>query len=95
MSKGKIVIFDGCFYFKEQIEHLEKNLELKSYIFNLKAPLGTCIARDSKRKRVYGEKATREVYGLVSKFNYGINIYTNKKTKNQLVKEIMSYLSKK
>jgi len=94
LSKGKIVIFDGCFYFKEQIKHLERDLKFKGYIFNLKAPLKICIKRDSKRKRVYGEKATREVYELVSKFDYGMNIDTDKKTKEEVVKEILSHLPK-
>ena len=40
------------------------------------------------------EKAAREVYKLVSKFDYGIKIYTNNKTKNEVVKEILSYLPK-
>ena len=91
IEKGKIVIFDGCFYFKEQIEHLEKNLP-KGYVFNLKAPVETCIARDSKRKRVYGERAAKEVYELVSKFDYGFVIDTHNKTKRQVVQEIMNHL---
>ncbi len=92
IKKGKIVIFDGNFYFKEQIEHLKKNLPYKCYIFDLKASVETCIERDSKRRRVYGEKATREVYELVSKFDYGTKINTDKKTEEEIVKEIMGYL---
>jgi adenylate kinase family enzyme len=93
LSNGKIVIFDGCFYFKEQIEHLEKSLKpFKGFIFNLKSPLETCIIRDSKRKRVYGEQAAREVYELVSKFDYGIKIDTEGKTANSVVKEILDKL---
>jgi adenylate kinase family enzyme len=90
LKKEKIVIFDGCFYFKEQIKHLEKNLP-KGYVFNLKAPLATCIKRDSMRKIVYGEKAAREVYELVSNFDYGINIDTNKKTEEEVLNKILSY----
>ena len=94
LSEGKIVILDGCFYFKEQIKHLEKNLP-KGYAFNLKAPVETCIKRDSKRKKVYGEKAAKEVYELISKFNYGIEINTDKKTENDVVKEILKHLNLK
>ena len=94
LAKGKIVIFDGCFYFKEQIEHLKKNIPKKGFVFNLKAQIETCVDRDSKRDGVYGEKAAREVHELVSKFDYGTNIDTNNKTKNEVVKEILSYLPK-
>ena len=93
MKKNKIVIFDGCFYFKEQIKHLEKNLPFKGYIFTLKTSLKTCIERDKNRKKVYGEDAAKAVYGLVSKFDYGINIITDKKTEKQVVEEILSYLT--
>ena len=92
LKKGMIVIFDGCFYFKEQIKHLEKNLSFKGYVFNLKAPLEVCILRDSKRKRVYGKQAARDVHKLVSKFDYGLDIYTENKTEEQIVKEIMEKL---
>ncbi|MDD5331432.1 MAG: AAA family ATPase [Candidatus Nanoarchaeia archaeon] len=90
--KDKIVIFDGCFYHKEQIKHLEVYLPFEHYEFNLKAPIEVCIARDSKRKQSYGEGAARAVYSLVTKFDHGINIDTENKTKNQVVKEILSHL---
>lgn len=92
LARGKVVIFDGCFYFKEQIEHLEKNLKFKSYVFTLRAPVEACIARDAGRKRIYGEQAARDVHKLVSKFDYGINIETENKTELQVIKEILSYL---
>lgn len=92
LKKGKIVILDGNFYFKEQIEHLKKNLLYKCYIFDLKASVETCIERDSKRERVYGEKAVKEVHELVSEFDYGTKINTDKKTEEEVVKEILSPL---
>ena len=92
LAKGKIVIFDGCFYFKEQIKHLEESLQAKGYVFNLKAPLKTCIARDKARKRVYGEDAARAVYKLVSGFDYGINIDTENKTEEEVVEFILRRL---
>lgn len=92
LAIGKVVIFDGCFYMKEQIEHLEKSLPGKIYAFDLKAPVGVCIKRDNKRKRVYGEQAARGVHKLVSKFDYGINIKTDNKTSEQVTKEIIKKL---
>jgi len=64
----------------------------KGYVFNLKAPLKTCIARDKARKRVYGEDAARAVYKLVSGFDYGINIDTENKTEEEVVNEIKKRL---
>lgn len=91
LEKGKIIIFDGCFYHKEQIKHLEKKLG-KALVFNLKAPLSVCINRDSNRNKIFGKEAAKAVYKLVSKFDYGINIYTNNKTPKETIKEILSYI---
>jgi shikimate kinase len=93
LEKGTIVIFDGCFYFKEQIKHLEQSLkQFKGFVFTLKASLESCIKRDSKRKRVYGKQAAKEVYELLNKFECGININTENKTEDQVVNEIMGKL---
>ena len=94
LSNNKIVIFDGCFYFIEQIKHLEENISEKGYIFTLRTSLETCIERDRNRKRVYGEQAAKEVHALVSKFDYGTNINTDNKTEKDVVDEILSYLPK-
>tara|TARA_Y100000034_G_C6776269_1_gene346623 strand:- start:320 stop:820 length:501 start_codon:yes stop_codon:yes gene_type:complete len=94
LEKGKIVIFDACFYHKEVIEHLIKNLPYNHYVFTLKASLENCRERDSKRKKACGKEAAMAVYKLVSKFNYGIVINTNKKNIKEVVKKILSYLPK-
>jgi predicted kinase len=94
LSKGKIIILDACFYHKEPIEHLIRNLPFPHYVFTLKAPLEVCVKRDSKRKKVYGKDATKAVHKLVSRFDYGIIINTKDKTVNQVAKEILSYLPK-
>ncbi|MBI4143762.1 AAA family ATPase [Candidatus Woesearchaeota archaeon] len=92
LNENKIVVFDGCFYFKEQIKHLEENLSGKGYTFTLKCSLNTCIKRDSSRAKVYGEQAAKEVYLLVSKFDYGIIINTEDKTEKAAANEILSHL---
>lgn len=94
LGKGKIVIFDACFYHKEQIEHLIQNLPESHYVFTLKAPLEVCIERDSKRKKTYGKEAATAVHKFVSKFDYGIVIETNGKIAEETVKEILSHLPK-
>jgi len=94
MESGKIVIFDACFYHKEHIEHLIKNLDYPYYVFTLKAPVEACIERDSKRKKVHGKDAACAVHWLVSKFDYGQIIDAHNKTPAQTLKEIISYLPK-
>lgn len=95
LGRGKIVILDGNFYHKEQIEDMVQNLSYLSYVFTLKAPLKVCIERDRKRENSYGRTATTNVYRLVSKFNYGKVINTDKKTIREITKEILFYLPKK
>jgi len=93
LENNKIVIFDACFYHKEAIEHLSRNLTQTQYIFTLKMTVEECIERDSERDRKYGEEAARAVHNLVSKFDYGINIDANKNIED-VIKEIISYLPK-
>jgi len=71
LEGGKIVIFDACFYHKEPIEHLIKELPYQSFVFTLKAPLETCIERDMRRGKTHGEAAAKDVHRLVSRFDYG------------------------
>lgn len=92
LEKDKIVIIDGNFYHKEQIENIINNLSYLNYVFSLKAPLKVCIERDNKRQNSYGKKATTEVYRLVSKLNHGTLIDTNNKSINQVIEEVRSYL---
>ncbi|MFH1564681.1 MAG: AAA family ATPase [bacterium] len=89
--KNNIVIFDGCFYHKEAIDHLVEKLSCPNYIFTLKAPLEICIKRDAERDRVYGEGAAKAVYGLVSRFDYGTVIDASEDVE-MVVGEIFSYL---
>lgn len=79
LEMGKVVLFDGCFYHKEQLEDLEKSLPFEHYIFDLKATLKDCIARDKGKKSI-GEDAIRAVHSMVSEFDYGIAINTGGKT---------------
>lgn len=94
LKQGKIVVIDGNFYHKEQIEHLEKELNVSCYVFTLKAPLKICIERDSKRTKAYGIEATKAVYNLVFRFDYGEVINIGDKTTEEVVEEIISHLPK-
>ena len=90
-----VVIFDGCFYRKEQINDLKKNLSFKHYIFSLKAPLKECLDRNKTRKKPLTKKAIEEVYHLVSNLDIGIQIDTSGKNVTEVVNEILKYLPKK
>jgi tRNA uridine 5-carbamoylmethylation protein Kti12 len=91
LSKGKIIIFDGCFYHKEQIEDIIRKLKFPHYVFTLKAPLDICIKRDSKRARKYGKEAAIAVHKLVSRFDYGIDIDAAKDM-DSILRDIKSHL---
>ncbi len=93
LKKGPIIL-DGNFYHREQIAHLMKSLDCEFYIFTLKASLEVCMLRDSGRKKPYGKSATKAVYALVSKLNYGKSINTKTKTSAEVIKEILKYLPK-
>ena len=92
LKKDVPVIFDGNFYWKSQIEDLRNKLKYPNYIFTIKAPLLLCIKRDKARKKSAGKDAVEAVYRKSTEFDYGINVNTNKKTPEEVTKEILSYL---
>ncbi len=91
LNKGKIVIFDACFYHPEVIDHLVKNIKFPHYIFTLKAPLELCIKRDRERQKTHGEGAAMAVHSLVSRFDAGVNIDVSGSLEGTL-KEILAFL---
>jgi shikimate kinase len=93
LKNSKIVVFDACFYHKEPIEHLIRNLKYPHYVFTLKAPVEVCIERDRKRGKTHGEDATRAVHKLVGKFDYGTAIDMSKPL-DETIAEILSHLPK-
>lgn len=90
-SKSVKSVIDGNFYSRKQLENLVKNIAASCYVFTLKASLKTCIMRDKKRKRTYGKAAAEAVYNM--SFDYGVCINTEKKSTDDVVKEIKSYLT--
>ncbi len=93
LGKGKILVFDACFYHKEPPEHILNRLsDYRHYIFTLKAPLKVCIERDSKRKKTHGKDAAKAVHKLVSRFDYGMIINTEGKTADETAKEIQKII---
>ncbi len=90
-SKNSFVI-DGCFYFQEQIDDLKKKMDDDVSIFTLISDIETCIKRDSKRKRVYGEDAARYVHKITTKIKAGYEIdnsdLTIQETANKIIERI-------
>lgn len=75
LVEGRAVIFDGNFYYRQQIEDLENRLTGHSpQIFTLGVPLHMCVERDAMRRQPFGAEATREVYRKSIGVNYGIVI---------------------
>lgn len=93
LKKGLPVVFDGNFYYKNQIEDLIKRLDFTHYVFTLKAPLNICIERDSKRKKAHGKDAAEAVYRKSGEFGYGIVIDATKPL-NECIEEILNCLPK-
>jgi len=89
IKDGKILIIDGCFYWKSQIMNFKKRFGQDLLVFTLKASLKTCIRRDNKRKKPIGKDAIGAVYNASTKFDCGILIDTNKRNVYGVVGEIL------
>jgi tRNA uridine 5-carbamoylmethylation protein Kti12 len=91
LSKGKIVIFDGNFYHKSQINDLIKRINYPHVVFTLKASKDECVKRDKKRKGI-GKKNVEAVYNLSKTFKYG-KIIDAERPKNEVIKDVLNYLA--
>ena len=81
LKNNRIVIFDGCFYDRSQINYLIKNLKFPYTIFTMNATVDECVNRDKKRSTGgIGKKEVKTVYKLVSKNKIGTEIDTSNKT---------------
>lgn len=93
LDKGKLVIFDGNFYWKSQVEDLISKLkDYSGKVFTLKSSLETCIDRDSKRKKVHGPIAAKVVHKKSTSFSHGIVIDNDGKSVKQTIDEIRKEL---
>lgn len=91
LNNGQIVIFDGCFYHKEVLDHLVATLPSQHYIFTLKAPLAICIERDKHRAKTLGEDAARAVYRITEENSFG-EIIDASGSQEETLSKIQSYL---
>jgi shikimate kinase len=94
LEKGRVVIFEGNFYWKSAIDDLIARLNYAHAVFTLKASVETCVARDKGRKVVYGEDAVVAVYKKVASFEYGEIIDVENRSAAEIVKEIKKELEK-
>jgi len=93
LKEGGIIILEGNFYHKTQLDNLLKNLKHKNLVFTLKAGLDECIKRDKTRKEL-GEEGIKAVHSLVSKFDYGIVLNTDNKSEEEVINDILFCLKK-
>ncbi|MBI2629597.1 AAA family ATPase [Candidatus Pacearchaeota archaeon] len=95
LSQGQIVIIDEVLYYKSQLSQLMNNLPFPHYVFSLKVPLEVCLARNVERRnngsRKMSDDDVKEVYDLVSKLNYGIEINTHNRSIEDSLTEIISH----
>jgi predicted kinase len=92
LKQGKIVVFDGNFYWKSQIDDLVQRLDYEHYVFTLKASVETCVSRDIERGKTHGEDAARAVYKKSTSFSYGEGIETEGKKAEEVVELIFEEL---
>lgn len=83
-SKNTFVI-DGCFYYQQQIDDLVKKFDDNVEIFTLAGHVDTCIERDSKRPKVYGEDSNM----VTTKIKAGHEIDNTDLSVNETVEKIM------
>lgn len=95
LDRNQIVLFDGNFYHKSQIEDLIKKLRFPHFVFTLKADLIECLARNTLRSNPLDAQAIIDVFKLTSKFDYGISINTNQKNVSEIAHEVVKHLPKR
>jgi shikimate kinase len=92
-SSQKSFIVDGCFYYQEQIDDIQSKFPDNNEIFTLCSNVETCIERDSKRPKVYGEDSARFVHMITTKIKAGHEIDSTNLTAQETVEEIVKKLS--
>jgi len=92
IRQKNVVVFDGCFYRKKQIDHLLNKLKDNVHIFTLDTDINECLKRNKHRKNPMTNDNVKQVYNLVSKLQVGITIDTTGKTVEEIIKFIKSKL---
>jgi len=87
-SKNSFIL-DGCFYYQEQIDDLKQKFKNNIIIFTLTSSVETCIERDSKRKKIYGEDSARYVHMVTTKIKTGHEIDNSGLTIQETIAKIM------
>lgn len=98
LKNGKSVILESNFYHKKTLKDLIKNINHpNTFVFTLDANLEELFSRDNKRSKEskIGKKRIFSVYNLTKKFDYGIIINTNNKSKDEVMEEIILSIRKR
>jgi len=93
LAAGVPVVFDGCFYRKEQLEHLESNLPGPHFVFSLQLPLEECLRRNRLRPAPMPDGAVSAVYKMVGAVEIGEAVETIGKSAQQVAAEICQRVS--
>lgn len=92
LDEGKIVVFDGNFYSRNEFTDLIGRIHYEYYVFTIKKSLSECIERDKKREHVVGAEKIKRIYNNLERDDYGTVIGTEKKSAVECAEEIISFL---
>ncbi len=85
-----VVILDGCFYRKEQMDHLLSRLPLQGIIIDLKVSLKDCLSRNKARLSPMTDENIRAVFRLVQRHSFGVEIPSSGRTVDDVVHDILT-----
>ena len=88
----KNFVVDGNFYYQEQIDDLQNKFKNDILIFTLITDVETCIERDFKREKTYGEDSVRYVHMITSRIKSGYEVDTSRLKVQETVENIMMLL---
>jgi len=92
-EKGENIILEGNFYHNEQVKNLVSKIGFDCVIINLNGSLDTCIKRNKDRGEKMSQSVIEEVYGIMPKFEDGIDIETDGKEVKEIVDEIVNKIN--
>ena len=95
LEQGEPVVFDGNFYYQEQIDQLTREFPDQVNIFTLQASLETCWERNKTKEEHQLDRISVEaMHRISSNLKVGKVIDTEGKSEEEVINEIISAIIK-